>query len=172
MVIKKYYFKKIKSTNEQAIKLIKKGLDKGIVIADKQTHGRGQHGKKWVSLKGNLFMTIFFRINPKKKLSEINKYNCEIVRRVLKKFIKKKLVIKYPNDILIHGKKICGILHETVFYKFNKSLVVGIGINIVKSPKINDYKTTFLNEYTSKKINKIIIFKNICKLFKQKYRFS
>ena len=41
--------------------MIKKGLDKGIIITDKQTAGRGQHGKKWISLKGNLFMSVFLK---------------------------------------------------------------------------------------------------------------
>ena len=73
MVIKKYYFKKIKSTNDQAIKMIKRGLSKGIIITEEQTDGRGQHGNKWISLKGNLFMTIFFEINKKGKISELTK---------------------------------------------------------------------------------------------------
>ena len=68
MVIKKYHFKKIKSTNDQAIKMIKRGLSKGIIITEEQTDGRGQHGNKWISLKGNLFMTIFFEINKKGKM--------------------------------------------------------------------------------------------------------
>ena len=75
MVIKKYYFKKIKSTNDQAIKMIKRGYNKGIIITEEQTDGRGQHGNKWISLKGNLFMTIFFEINKKGNKSKIFEYN-------------------------------------------------------------------------------------------------
>ena len=67
MVIKKYYFKKIKSTNDQAIKMIKRGYNKGIIITEEQTDGRGQHGNKWISLKGNLFMTIFLKLTKKEK---------------------------------------------------------------------------------------------------------
>ena len=171
MVIKKYYFKKIKSTNDQAIKMIKKNVNKGIIITDKQTNGRGRHGKKWISLKGNLFMTVFFKISKNKKISQITMLNCKIVKNVLQKFLKSKLTIKYPNDILIHGKKICGILQETVFFKFNKFLIIGIGINIQNSPKISNYKTTFLNEYSKKEINKINVFKSISKSFEKNIKF-
>ena len=66
MRLKKYYFKKIKSTNDQATRMIKKGIEKGIIIADLQTKGRGQYGKKWISQKGNLFMSVFYKINKKK----------------------------------------------------------------------------------------------------------
>ena len=49
MVIKKYYFKKIKSTNDQAIKMIKRGISKGIIITEEQPDGRGQRGNNWIS---------------------------------------------------------------------------------------------------------------------------
>ena len=171
MVIKKYYFKKIKSTNDQAIKMIKRGLNKGIIITEEQTDGRGQYGNKWISLKGNLFMTIFFEINKKRKISEFTKFNLKIIKRVIQKYIKKKLTIKHPNDILVNEKKICGILQEVIFFKLKKLMIVGIGINIKKSPRINKYKTTFLNEHTIKKIDKISVIKNLQKIFEKNIRF-
>ena len=171
MVIKKYYFKKIKSTNDQAIKMIKRGLSKGIIITEEQTDGRGQHGKKWISLKGNLFMTIFFEINKKRKISELTKFNLKLIKRVIQKYIKKKLTIKYPNDILVNEKKICGILQEVIFFKLKKLMIVGIGVNVKKSPRINKYKTTFLNEHTIKKIDKISVIKNLQKIFEKNIRF-
>ena len=62
MILKTFKFKKIKSTNDTAIKKIKKGIDNGIVISLEQTKGRGQYGKQWISKKGNLFVTIFYKI--------------------------------------------------------------------------------------------------------------
>ena len=171
MVIKKYYFKKIKSTNDQAIKMIKRGLNKGIIITEEQIAGRGQHGNKWISLKGNLFMTIFFEINKKRKISEFTKFNLKIIKRVIQKYIKKKLTIKYPNDILVNEKKICGILQEVIFFKLKKLMIVGIGINVKKSPRINKYKTTFINEHTMKKIDKMSVIKNLQKIFEKNIRF-
>ena len=171
MVIKKYYFKKIKSTNDQAIKMIKRGLNKGIIITEEQTDGRGQYGNKWISLKGNLFMTIFFEINKKRKISEFTKFNLKIIKRVIQKYIKKKLTIKYPNDILVNEKKICGILQEVIFFKLKKLMIVGIGINVKKSPRINKYKTTFINEHTMEKIDKMSVIKNLQKIFEKNIRF-
>jgi len=171
MVIKKYYFKKIKSTNDQAIKMIKKGLNRGIIITKEQTDGRGQHGNKWISLKGNVFMTIFFEISKKRKISEFTKFNLKIVKRVIQKYIKKKLTIKHPNDILINKKKVCGILQEVIFFKLKKLMIVGIGINIKKSPRIIKYKTTFLNEHTIKKIDRMSVIKNLQNIFEKNIRF-
>ena len=61
MKIKKFYFKSINSTNDKAIKIIKKTQVKfGIIVTETQKKGRGRYGKKWISIKGNLFTSIFF----------------------------------------------------------------------------------------------------------------
>ena len=63
MKLKKFNFKTVNSTNDLAIQIIKKTNNKsGIIIAEKQKKGRGQYGKKWTSFKGNLFVSIFFKI--------------------------------------------------------------------------------------------------------------
>ena len=65
-----------------------------------------------------------------------------------------KISIKPPNDILIDKKKICGILQETLKKANTRYIIVGIGINLVKSPIINNYPTTNLLELTKKNVNK------------------
>ena len=60
MKLKRFLFKKVKSTNITAIRLIKCGNDNGIISAEIQTKGKGQKANKWTSNKGNLFITIFF----------------------------------------------------------------------------------------------------------------
>ena len=77
------------------------------------------------------------------------------------------IIIKKPNDILINKKKVCGILQETIFMQNRKYLIVGIGINVSSSPKINNYPTTFLNNYTNKKLNRIKLFKEIKLLYEK-----
>ena len=64
MKLKKFYYKRIKSTNYTALRYISKGIEKGIIITDFQTNGKGQRGKSWESFKGNLFMTVFFLLKP------------------------------------------------------------------------------------------------------------
>ena len=67
MKIKKFKFKKVKSTNNTAIRIIKETkYNLGMVVAESQTNGRGQYGRKWISSKGNLFVSFFNELNKKK----------------------------------------------------------------------------------------------------------
>ena len=161
MKFNKFKYKKINSTNDVAIQKIKKGYLNGIVIADIQEKARGQYGRKWICYKGNLFMSIFFRIKSNISLKTITKLNCEIVKNSIYQAIKKKINIKYPNDLLINNRKFCGILQETVFCKSKKFIIIGIGINLIKSPNIKNYLTTNILEETGLSLNKIKISKLI-----------
>ena len=168
MKLKKFYYKKIKSTNDNALKQISKGYEKGVILTDIQTKGKGQRGKKWISLKGNLFMSVFFEIKNIINLKKITKINCNIVRDCLQKFTDFKILIKNPNDLLIKKKKICGILQETVFKNDKKFLVVGIGLNLYKSPKIKNYQTSFINFFTKKNVTRLQIYKLLCDSYEKK----
>tara|TARA_Y100001970_G_scaffold280721_1_gene390142 strand:- start:613 stop:1134 length:522 start_codon:yes stop_codon:yes gene_type:complete len=152
MKLKKYLFESVTSTNDIAISKIKKGIHSGIIIAKKQTKGRGRYGNKWISIKNNLFMTVFFNISTNTSLKNLTNTSCKIVKKSLVKLINKKIVIKKPNDLLINKKKVCGILQEIIFYNNFKFAIVGIGVNIIKSPVIYNYPTTYLNFFTKKKL--------------------
>ena len=168
MKIKKFIYKKVNSTNDLAIKKIKQGYRRGIIISEKQKKGRGRHGRKWLSFKGNLFLSIFFKINKKKSIEKINQFNRDIIKKILTKLFKIKISIKLPNDLLIDKKKICGILQETIFFNENKFLIVGIGINLVKNPFINDYPTTNLLKETGLKIKN----EKIASIIKKNYEIN
>ena len=101
MKLKKFLLKVTDSTNNVALKKIKQGNSKGIIIAEKQTKGKGQHGNKWISLKGNLFVSVFFEINHNFPLDKLTKKNCLIIKNTITKFASEKVKIKAPNDILI-----------------------------------------------------------------------
>ena len=161
MIFKKFFYKKVNSTNDLAIKKIKTGITQGLIIADYQKKGRGQHGKKWLSFKGNLFMTIFFRIKRNISIKKITILNCKIIKKTLFKYIKKTIVIKPPNDLLVNKKKICGILQEIKFNKDAKFLVIGIGINLIENPIIRNYPTTNILKETGYKVKKHNLIKNI-----------
>ena len=152
MKLKKFLFKTVSSTNDTAIKKIKKGSRSGLVIANKQTKGRGRYGNKWIYLKNNLFMSVFFSINSNITLKKLTIISCKIVKNSLLKLLNKKITIKKPNDLLIDKKKVCGILQETIFFSNEKYAIIGIGVNVDKSPTINNYPTTYLNLFSKKKI--------------------
>jgi len=156
MKFKKFNFKKVKSTNDTAIRIIKNTNFKfGMVISDTQLSGKGQYGNKWISYKGNLFVSFFHELkNINTSLSTLTKINCLIVKKCISQYYKKKIHFKKPNDLLIQKKKICGILQEKV-NKFNNTyLIVGIGVNLIKSPFIRNYPTTHLRELINKDISK------------------
>lgn len=166
MRLKLFSYKKVLSTNSTAINIIKnKGLQNGIVISDEQLKGRGRYGNKWISLKGNLFTTVFISLNKKFKIHRLLKINCNIVKKTLSEFLNKSIKIKQPNDLIIDKKKICGILQELIEINGKKYLIVGIGVNIVKSPQIKDYKTTYVNKYLNKNTSKKIVFNKLKRLY-------
>jgi BirA family biotin operon repressor/biotin-[acetyl-CoA-carboxylase] ligase len=176
MRLKKFKFKKVNSTNNTAIRIIKNSnLKFGMVTADTQLSGKGQYGKKWISHKGNLFVSFFHEIkNINISLFTLTKINCLLVKKTIEKYYKKKIVFKKPNDLLINKKKISGILQEIISVSGNKFLIVGIGVNLIKSPKIKNYPTTNLSELINKPINKInfenelkvIFVKNLSRMYK------
>ena len=170
MRLKKFNFNKVKSTNDTAVRLIKSGINCGVVSADIQTKGKGQRGNKWISKKGNLFISIFFKVNSKLSLKKITSINLSILKKIISSQIVGNIYIKLPNDILIYKKKVSGILQEIMYKNNNKYLIAGIGINIVSSPNIINYPTTYLNKYSKKKINKIIMINKIKINFEKKYK--
>ena len=164
MKLKKFNFKTINSTNALATRFIKSNKTKsGIIIAEKQKKGRGQYGKKWISHKGNLFVSIFFPIGKiKLSLTRLTKINCLLVKKVISNFYKGKILIKSPNDLLIEKKKISGILQEILNHENEKFIIIGIGINLIKSPNIINYPTISLLDLTNTKISiNSVVFKLI-----------
>ena len=103
---------------------------------------------------GNLFGSIFFPLkNNYPSFSEFSMINPVIISEVIKKFCKeKKISFKWPNDVFVDGRKICGILQELITSNDKKFLIIGIGINIVSNPNINtNYEATNIFLETKKK---------------------
>ena len=160
MKIKLIKFKTVKSTNDVALRIIKKGkLIPAIITSEKQTKGRGTMGKKWISKKGNLFLSIVFEINQQRiNFKHYAILNAYLLKRLISKEISKKIKIKWPNDLLFNKKKICGILQEVVNFKKKKFLIVGIGINTNFNPQNNGFLSISLKDMANKNIdnNKVL----------------
>ena len=161
--------KKVQSTNDIALKLIKKGeLKPTLITSITQTKGRGTMGKNWISQKGNLFMTIFFEINQKNiDFRQYTLLNAYLLKKIITKFTKKKINIKWPNDLLIKNYKICGILQEVINFKSKTFLIIGVGVNTNSSPVIKNYKATSLSSILGKKIDNNKILKEIKKSYEK-----
>ena len=110
MKLKQYNFKKVKSTNLTAIRIIKNSKNKfGLVISEAQSSGKGQYGRKWISYKGNIFLSFFYELEKIDiSLNSLTKMNCFIVKDIISKYYKKKIIFKSPNDLLIKKKKFGG----------------------------------------------------------------
>ena len=128
-----YHLPKIDSTNNFALHKAKEGAPEGtLVLADCQYQGRGQRDHTWYSPKGGIYLSIILR--PKGPPSNIDSWNLMAglaVIQTLRDYIKGKIFLKFPNDVLIDGKKVAGILTEMRGdFKHIHYLVMGIGINL------------------------------------------
>ena len=157
-----FKFESVTSTNDAAISLIKEEQKEiGCVYANSQTKGRGTHGREWVSARGNLFGSIFFPLKDNyPPFNEFFTISPIIISDVIEHFCKKqKINLKFPNDVFVNGKKICGILQELIISNSRKFLIIGIGVNVVSNPKIKSkyHATNILLETKKKpKINEIL----------------
>ena len=165
-------FKSVNSTNDVAIRLIKrKNIKAGFIFAEVQKKGKGQRAKKWISYKGNLFVSVFFSLEKVSlSLKRLTIINAKLVKKILSNYYKKKIMLKFPNDILIKKKKICGILQETIQKDEIDYLIVGIGLNLIKNPNIKNYPTTNLYELTKSKISVNKISRKLILTYKNFFR--
>jgi BirA family transcriptional regulator, biotin operon repressor / biotin---[acetyl-CoA-carboxylase] ligase len=169
MKLKIKKFDSVRSTNDEAIKLIKKNFTKPtLVFANRQTKGKGTRGKKWISNKGNVFISIYYEIKSKKiKFDEISILNPRIVKKAINKYSRDDIKIKWPNDLLIKNKKFCGILQEVIENKNKKYLIIGIGINTFITPKNKNFKSTNLAHYSKYMFKNSLIIKEIKKAYEE-----
>ncbi|MDR1204756.1 MAG: biotin--[acetyl-CoA-carboxylase] ligase [Peptococcaceae bacterium] len=122
------------STNDQARRLAEAGAEEGtVVLAERQLQGRGRLGRRWASPQGSgLWFSVILRpeIRPEEAAGVVF-LSAAAVCGALKEFTKLPCFLKWPNDILLEGKKICGILAEMngTSERINH-IVVGVGINV------------------------------------------
>ncbi len=138
---------------ESTMKEIKKHIgDKNIcLIADEQKEGIGRRGSQWVSPKGNIYLSFLLEYNL---LIEdhflFTAVAANSIMLCLNNYINENIYIKWPNDIIVNGSKIAGIMTEIVEHNGIKYVIIGIGINVETSPKLSDYKTCCVNNFNSK----------------------
>lgn len=127
-----FYANSVSSTNKWAKKLAKLEASEGtVVVARTQTSGHGRLGRKWISPAGGLWFSVILRPNfDVDKVAKLVFVASLAVAEVLHELYGLDVETKWPNDVLIDGKKVCGILAETSTQNKKASyVVVGIGIN-------------------------------------------
>ena len=127
------YFESIDSTNTWAKKNVEQWSQSGvtIVIADTQTAGRGRFTRTWISPpKQNIYATYCFWIETERNdVGHIPQLLALSAAQILESlgFDPK---IKWPNDLLLNGKKVGGILCETILHENKRGIICGIGLNV------------------------------------------
>ena len=147
-------YEDIDSTNE-ASKRTKLKKDFNLIVSETQTHGKGRHGKKWLSSQsGNIYMSISTEKDTSSiPLSIISGVVC--IKHIKKHIKNKNIGIKWPNDIIFDYKKVGGILIEKEHFNQKIKTIIGIGINLKQDFKESWW--TDLSEFNLKeKRNKIV----------------
>jgi BirA family biotin operon repressor/biotin-[acetyl-CoA-carboxylase] ligase len=135
---KVYYFDSIDSTQNQALKLASDAKNDGaVIIAQRQTGGKGRDGRRWISPKGGIWLSVI--LHPDFDISVATLFplaSSLALSNAIEKIFKIKSELKWPNDVNIKGKKIAGILVDASL-ESNKieNIVLGVGINFDVNPK-------------------------------------
>jgi len=142
----------IGSTNEEAKCLASSGAPEGTLVwAREQTAGRGRRGRPWISPNGNLYVSLILR--PDCRISSVGQLGFVAALAVggaLRAIVRpiERLAYKWPNDLLLNGRKIAGVLleSETVGSEKLSFVVVGVGVNLIASPQGTEFPATSILE--------------------------
>lgn len=147
-----HHFTEVTSTNEVAKKLAAEGGNEGtVVISETQTLGRGRLGREWASPKGGIWFSIILRPEADPKdASKLTFVAAVTVARVIREMFNLEAEIKWPNDVLIGGKKVCGILTETST-KGDVADFVVLGVGINANVSLDSFPESLRNSLTTLK---------------------
>ncbi len=152
------HFESLDSTNKEALRQAQQGAKEGLtIVAEQQTCGKGRLGRTWQTINHALAMSVLLRPSlPASEIPRLSLLTAVSLHDALSLFVPK-VGIKWPNDLLIAGKKVCGILTETQQTNDDMAVVIGIGVNI-QPPQIWDTNMrtppTSLNEHCKRKVHK------------------
>lgn len=167
-------FESLNSTNTWALEHFEELEDFTAICADIQTQGRGRFNRIWVSEEGgNIFLSIVLKPQKTDFVPNLTQYLSVVTARIVESYGVKPQ-IKWPNDVLVDGKKVSGILCEASM-KHNKirGVVLGIGVNLNMSEdaiKSLGRPATSLNLLTGKKIDKFDFLNLLSSEFKKDYQ--
>lgn len=168
-----HHFTSVQSTNDYAKTLAKNGEPEGtLIIADQQTKGRGRKQRLWVSPNNGLWFSMILRpsLPPSKAMNATMCAACALAETI-NNHTTLQASIKWPNDILIENKKVCGILTELAAEIDEiKYLIVGIGLNVNNTlPKDLQKSSTSLKKETKKPVETLSLLVSLLESFERFY---
>jgi BirA family biotin operon repressor/biotin-[acetyl-CoA-carboxylase] ligase len=142
----------VESTMDLAAELLQQGFPKEnrikIILAKTQSAGRGRHGRTWVSPAGNLHKSLILKLDhyDARTIYQLSFVMSVALHRVVGTLLGGgKSKNKWPNDLLIEGKKIAGVILEA--HPTHSAVVIGVGLNILKKPENVMYPATSLHSH-------------------------
>lgn len=169
------YFEVTDSTNQRIYDFAEKGREEGLLaVAEEQTGGKGRRGRSWVSPPGTgIWMSLLLRpkVEPQ-KASMVTIVAALAMTKAMEKITGMEIRIKWPNDVVLNGKKVCGILTEmSAELEEIHYIIVGIGINANTESfpeDIQDRATSIYLE-SGKKVERAAFIAEFCVQFEQYY---
>jgi len=168
-----FYFNTLPSTNSIAKQKIKENIPEGtVIVADVQTSGKGRKSRTWYSPEGGLwFSVVLYPHIPPQNGMLITMASSVAVAQAIKEITGLNPIVKWPNDLLLNGKKICGILTEldAEMDRINYA-VVGIGINVNNplSKELQKKATSLIKEKDSY-VSRVKLLRSILKYLDKNY---
>lgn len=143
------YLRSVDSTQNYMAQVKNSDREADLVISEIQTQGKGREGRSWVSGKGGLWLTITLKPPSSHVLEEIVKIGSTAIKKTLEEYKLNGLAIKPPNDVYCNGKKIAGLLADSVVQGDNYKVHLGVGIDVnnnVSDPSISQLATSVRKE--------------------------
>ena len=168
-----FYYEKAESTNTLAYKFAQEGLEEGtVVVAEMQTKGKGRLGREWISPKGaGVYLSCILRprILPL-EVPKITLVSAVATVKAIREFSGLNASIRWPNDILVDHKKVCGILTEMKAEQDRVDfIIVGIGINVNTSTKELPAEASSLKEELGRSLSRVELGKIILNQLERYY---
>lgn len=166
-----FHFQALDSTMDTARDLAKKNAPHlSVVIAENQTMGRGRLNRKWVSAKGGLWFTLILKPGTPPPLAYIYNFAASLsLSRSLKRLFDVDVSVKWPNDLLLNGKKLAGLLSEMETRGDMVEFInIGIGMNVNNLPQTDEPNAISLKDVLQKTVSRKLILETFLDDFKRR----
>jgi len=163
-----YLYREISSTNDEAKRLLKLGVGEGaVVIAEGQSKGRGKPGRSWISPCGKgVYLTIIIQpFRTQGMTMPLTLLGTLAGARAVKGLRGLDVMLKWPNDMMVYGRKLGGVLTEMR----SKAVLVGIGINVNSRSEELPENSTSIYEELGKKTGRTVLIKRLLEEFEKLY---